>query len=306
MQKDRTSIAALLASLLIAACGDSSSLRFDAPALADDGSFDRSIDLSDATGPLPLDTADDAALAAIGARLFYSSVLDTLAAKRATMAKAETEPCPDGGTRTRDDSTTSRSVRYDNCLDGMRFSDGYLAAEITSAGYPWSDARAQIGENDTTLLIENRDPANDGRSMQLGTLTGEVKVDYQGDLEEVRADVDLVGAQSDLDDAPRMNYGIDHAHIDVRVDGDDLLVNESGPFRLSGDCGVGQAQVTTTRDLRVRREGGAVADGELLLTNASGQSATVVFNGDQSIDVTVPDVAPKHYTLDEFRGLCPF
>jgi hypothetical protein len=304
-QTNPARIAPFAVLLALAGCGSSGLPGVTTPPQAGaDDTFDRTIDLADADGPLPLDTTDDAARAAIGARLFYSSVLDTLAAKRGAAAKAETENCSDGGTRTREESTTYRSVRYDECLEGFRFTDGFLEAEITSAGYPWSDARAQIGENGETLLAENRDPANDFRSLQLGTLTGEVKVNFDGDVEEVVADVDLVGAQSDLDDTPRMNYGMDHDRIQVKFDGDDLLINESGPFRLSGDCGVGRASVATIRDLRVHREGGAVVDGQLALSNDIGRSASVVYNADQTVDVSVAD-ASQRYTLTELRDLCP-
>ena len=302
----RTLAIAVWTALTLAGCGTSSDPQLAAPALAGDPyTFDRSVDLSAATSPLPLDTPDDAALAAIGARLFYASALDTLVSGKAAHAKADTQSCPDGGTKTSDNGSTSRSERYDQCLDGDRYLDGFWSADITSAGYPWSNARAQLGENDTTFLAENRDPANDVRSLELGTLDGQVKIDYHGDLQEVQATANLVGAEADLDDEPRMNYGIDGDRLDVKIDGGDYLVNESGDFRLSGDCAVGKATVATPRDLRVNKDTGAVTDGELDLTNASGQSASVVFNADQSVDATA-GAATMHYTIDEFRALCPF
>src|SRR5581483_8084938 len=169
MATRRTLAIAAWTALPLAGCGTSTDPQLAAPPLAGDPyAFDRSIDLSDATGPLPLDTPDDAARAAIGARLFYASALDTLASGKAAHAKADTESCPDGGTRTSDNGSTSRSERYDQCLDGDRYLDGFWSADITSPGYPWSNARAQLGENDTTLLAENRDPANDVRSLELG------------------------------------------------------------------------------------------------------------------------------------------
>jgi hypothetical protein len=307
MARRRTSAWVFLLAIPLAACDSSRVMHADAPGLSDDPapSFDRSIDLSDATGPLPLDTPDDAARAAIGARLFYASALDTLVAAKSAHAKADTQNCPDGGTRTSDDGNTSRSERYDQCLDGFRYLDGFWSAEVTSPGYPWSDARAQLGENGVAFLAENRDPANDTRSLELGTLDGEIKIDFSGDLQEVKATANLLGAESDLDDDPRMNYGIDGDQLDVQVDGGDYLVTESGDFRLSGDCGVGKATVATPRALRVNKDTGAVTDGELGLSNGSGQTASVVFNADLSIDATA-GAATQHYTLEAFRTLCPF
>jgi hypothetical protein len=304
MARRRTWAIAGSVALLACGCGTSTGAHVAAPALAGE-SFDRNIDLSAATGPLPLDTPDDAARAAIGARLFYSSALDTLVAGKSGEAKADAENCPDGGTKTADSSSTSRSERYDQCLDGSRYLDGFWSAEVTSPGYPWSNARAQLGENDTPLLAEDRDPGSDVRSLELGTLDGQIKVDYHGDLQEVQATANLVGAESDLDDDPRMNYGMDGDRLDVKLDGGDYLINESGDFRLTGDCGVGKATVGTTRDLRVNRESGAVTDGQLDLGNGSGQTASVVFNADQSVDATA-GVQALHYTIEEFRALCPF
>jgi hypothetical protein len=295
-----------LLAVLVTACGDSTGYDISRPFADHKDDVDRSIDVSTAVGPLPLDTPDDGARAAIGARLFYSSVIDTLVGGTGDGAKASvTENCADGGWRTEDKSTTRRAVRYENCLEGFRFLDGFLLAEITGAGYPWSDARAQIGEDDVPLLGENRDPAHDTRSLALGTLTGGVKIDFRGDVEEIDAVVNLKGLQSNLDGPPAMRYAMDSDRVNVQFDGSDLLIDESGNFRIAGDCGEGQASVATPRRLRVNQDTGAVSDGQITVSNASGQSATITFNADQSIDVTA-GAASAHFTRDEFEALCPF
>jgi hypothetical protein len=300
------SVLATAASVVLAACGDSAGYDISRPFADHKDQLDRSIDLSGATGPLALDTPDEAGRAAIGARLFYSSVLDTIGGGTGSGAKASvTESCADGGWKTKDESTTRRAVRYENCLDGFRFLDGFLSAEITGAGYPWSDARAQIGENDMPLLGENRNPDDDTRSLALGTLTGAVKVDFRGDVEEVDALVNLEGLQSDLDGPPGMRYAMDGDRVNVQFDGGDLLIDESGRFRLAGDCGEGQAHVATSRRLRVNQATGVVSDGQITISNASGQSATITFNADQSVDVGV-GAGSAHYTAEEFAALCPF
>ena len=296
---------ATLAALALAACGSSSGPRVMA---RDAGAVDRSIDLSGSDGPLPLTTPDDAGRAAIGAGLFYRSVIDTLQSEsggKSAAKSSSTENCSDGGTRTTDKSGLDRTIRYDQCLEGTLYTDGLFKVEVTSPGYPNSGAKATIGENDVPLLAENRDPANDVRSLLIGTLDGDVRIDSHGDVKEVDAHANMKGAEQDLDGSPRMNYGLDGTHIDVNIDGDDLLIHEDSEFRLTGDCGTGLGNVGTNRNLRVNKNSGVVSDGELALANAAGENATAVFNADESIDVTAPSGA-KHYSKEEFRALCPF
>ena len=303
----RRSLLTPIAAALLCACGNSNYLA--APGLAASLSANRSIDLSEATGPLSLDTPDAAARAAIGASLFYRSVIDVLGSESDGKSYAKsttTEDCSGGGTRTTDKSGLDRTVRYSQCLEGSRFTDGLFKVEVTSPGYPNSGATATLGENDIPILAESRDPADDFRTLALGTLVGDVRVDSHGDVKEVNANANMKGAEEDLDGTPRMNYGLDDVRVDVHIDGSDLLINESGNFRLTGDCGVGQASVGTNRDVRINKDTGVVSDGQLQLSNASAQSASVTFNADQSVDVAVVDGAAQHYTLEQYRALCPF
>jgi hypothetical protein len=292
--------AALLAAVFSAGCGSGS--LSDGQSGPDDP-LDRSIDLSGATGPIPLGTADQAARAALGSGLFYSSVTDTLASSKASAAKA-TENCAGGGTRTTTESGLDRTIRYTDCLEGSLFTDGLIILDVTSPGIPTSETTVTLGENTTALLAENRNPADDSRTLLLGTIFGDVTINLEGDVEEVDATLNLKGAAEDLSGEPRINFGLDSFHVHVNVDGDFLLIDELGSFRLSGDCTSGIGNADTTRDIRVNQNTGAVSDGELFLSNTAGVNATITYNADGTIDVAATS-GTQHYTRQQFEALCP-
>lgn len=288
--------------LLLAACGNSNHLGVDA---RDAAGVDRSIRLSGSDGLLPLGTPDDAARATLGATLYFSSAFEAIGDGKSAQAKAvETRDCADGGTRTEERDNLDRRIRYRDCLEGVSYKDGLIDLDVTSAGFPDSDGRVTIGEDGLPLLAENRDPADDLRTLMIGTLEGVVTIELDGDIEEVDAIAELQGAAQDLDGPPRVDYALESFHVNIRFSGSDYLLDEEGDYRMAGDCGAGRANAHTPRRLRVSQGSGAISDGELALSNAAGETASAVFAADGSVTVSAGG-EERSYSSAELAALCP-
>lgn len=220
-------------------------------------------------------------------------------------------PCADGGSLERNQSGSTVTVIYQECVDNRFRQDGRVQTSDISSGSPptRSDLSQVFGSSGVSYLSELLDPPPARvRNLLLGDSQITTRVDAQT-LAPASSDssIALRGAVINLalSGSPRTDFrlGSDGTRfaVDVVFGEDDQTVAFSGPYQVSGACGTGSATVATPTPLTIDASNNAVA-GQMTLSNGAGGIATYSFSaGGVRVDTAG---GSQSFTLAQLRAFC--
>lgn len=293
--------------VLVSACGGGG---------GDGGGRSLTFDSSNASQPAPLNSNDDAAKVVAGLSgavgTISSADFDTSAntskpsmqgsqKSSAQQVQKTTLNCSGGGTATeRDDG----KVEFNNCKEtdegvtttlhgvaNFRCDSGSLETECF-------DLTTEAGENGNALYTEVSFDGESSTILLRGTLREE---DLSASIRET------------IDGDARIN--VPDIGVVATLLWDNFIVESTGSsFSVNGDYGVsinrgvsncqsGKVNITTQTDIQIDNEDRTVA-GAITLMNEGGSSASVTFNADNSVTVSVNGGTAVNYSAEEMTEFC--
>lgn len=282
------------------------------------GGTSLNFDSSKASAPAPISSNDDAAKLVAGLSgavgTISSSDFDTTGdASKPPVQKSQnhdyqppqktTVSCSDGGTATeRDDG----KIEFNNCTeseDGITATlNGVVALRCDSGSLETEcfDQTTEAGENGNGLSSKISFDDDDDSSTII--LRGTLREEDLGSTQRETVNGDA-------------NISEPSVGVNATLFWDDFIVETTGSsFTVDGDYGVainrgldncqtGRVNITTQTDIQVDNNDRTIA-GAITLMNEGGSTASVTFNADNSVTVSVNGGAAETYSAGDMEEFC--